>query len=286
MAQVELMKVNSLYVVAASLAYAANDVEAFFMPAGSLVGGAPSTSHLSRQAISSSSGSSSNVGRAAAHGVGCSCISCSPAAHGSSCGCPSCSSGGISSRSHGFGSVRMQAHPEGCGCGDCSTTTTPTAFHGSSCECSACASQATHGASCACSACSSRSGRRGASSLTVMSMMGAGRAAAEGQVSDATAFHGASCECSACAAGVSKAAPHGASCACGACASRSGRRGASSLTVMGASAAAAEGGQVSETGAGAAVAGLRQRLAEEPDSVMFEDTMAAIEDGFDFSPKR
>jgi len=40
------------------------------------------------------------------------------------------------------------------------------------------------------------------------------------------------------------------------------------------------GGQVS------AGEGLRQRLAEEPESVMFEDTMTAIADGFDYTPKR
>ena len=40
-------------------------------------------------------------------------------------------------------------------------------------------------------------------------------------------------------------------------------------------------GQVSDAGEG-----LRARLVEEPGAVMFEDAMAAIEDGFDYTPKR
>lgn len=42
--------------------------------------------------------------------------------------------------------------------------------------------------------------------------------------------------------------------------------------------------QVSELG-GAATE-LRQRLADEPEAVVFEDTMAAILESFDYTPKR
>lgn len=279
--RVEVMKPISLFAVATTPLFAANGVDSFFMPAGNLVGGASSASRLSQQPVSSSS---STVGRAAAHGAGCPCISCSPATHGRSCSCRSCASGGISARCHGgrgcrcgaCSGVRMQAHLSGCGCVDCSPPRTA-AFHGASCGCTACASQ-THGGSCSCALCASPPSTRGAWSLTVMSMMGAGAAtaaAAGGHVSETAAFHGAKCECCACA-GVSSAGPHGACCSCGACASRPGGRGASSLTVMGAAAA----------GGGEQVAGLRQRLSEEPESVMFEETMAAIEDGFDYTPKR
>eukprot|EP00752_Nemacystus_decipiens_P014378 g12788.t1 len=40
-------------------------------------------------------------------------------------------------------------------------------------------------------------------------------------------------------------------------------------------------GQVSDAGEG-----LRTRLVEEPESVMFEDVMATVEAGFDYTPKR
>lgn len=225
------MKVTSLFSVSVAVACVGGDVEAF------VIGGvASSTARLARQAVGSSSSSSKSgggvgtVGRAAAHGAGCSCISCSLASHGMSCGCPSCSSGGVLTRSHRTGcrcgscsGVRMQAHAAGCGCGECSTTATAFCVGGASCGCSVCTSQQTHGGSCICSACSP-------------------------------------------------------------CASRPGRRGASLLTVLGATAGGPEAG--AGAGAAAAVAGLKQRLSEEPESVMFEDTMAAIEDGFDYSPKR
>eukprot|EP00903_Cladosiphon_okamuranus_P014835 g13736.t2 len=78
---------------------------------------------------------------------------------------------------------------------------------------------------------------------------------------------------------VARAAARGSGaepCACSVCTSRPGGRGASSATVirMGA-------GQVSDAGEG-----IRERLVEEPGSVMFEEAMGAIEAGFDYTPKR
>lgn len=208
-------QMKSAALIAAALAYAANDVDAFFVPAGGLVNGASSTARVGQQGVSEGSSSRTAVSGALTHGTGCSCVSCNRS-HGRSCGCPSCSTG-VSARSHGAGcrcgacAVRMQAHPDGCGCGECSPAA-PAAFKGSSCNCPDCGGcSKARGAPCMCSVCTTRPGRRGALA-TVMSM------GAKGQVS-----------------------------------------------------AAGE---------------LRARLDEEPESVMFEDTMAAIADGFDYSPKR
>lgn len=44
------------------------------------------------------------------------------------------------------------------------------------------------------------------------------------------------------------------------------------------------GGQSEQLGEAATA--FRQRLVDEPQSVVFEDTMTAVEEGFDYSPKR
>ncbi|CAB1121350.1 unnamed protein product [Ectocarpus sp. CCAP 1310/34] len=178
---------SSLVLICAAALSLSNGVNGFFVPAaGSLVGGASSASRASHS-ISMSS---------IAHGARCSCASCA-GVHGRSCTCPSCSSTGVSRRSCSAGcrcagcSVRMKAHRDG------EDTTSP-------------------------------------------------------------GGHRASCECPDC--GVLKSL------------SRS-RRGASSVTVM-------------SMGGGEGDRALRQRLVDEPESVQFEDTMAAIAEGFDYVPKR
>lgn len=52
------------------------------------------------------------------------------------------------------------------------------------------------------------------------------------------------------------------------------KRASASLTVM----RMGGGGEASST--------FRQRLTEEPDMVVFEDTMGAIADDFEYAPKR
>lgn len=91
------------------------------------------------------------------------------------------------------------------------------------------------------------------------------------------AFHGAACKCPTCVGSA-----HSVSCTCGACmASGRGKRAASSLTVMGMGA-----GQQESSELGEAATAFRQRLGDEPQSVVFEDTMAAITADFDYTPKR
>lgn len=161
--------------------------------------------------------------------------------------------------------VGTASHGAGCSCSSCS----PRGSHGKSCTCPSCFSSAavsglSHGSGCRCGACSVR-------------MQAHPDGCRCGGCSTAVgAFHVASCMCPTCVGSA-----HRVSCTCGACmASGRGKRAASSLTVMGMGA----GQQTSELGAAATA--FRQRLVDEPQSVVFEDTMAAVTEGFDYSPKR
>ncbi|CAM9913349.1 unnamed protein product [Discosporangium mesarthrocarpum] len=101
-----------------------------------------------------------------------------------------------------------------------------------------------------------------------------------------SAFHGAGCEwfncsrgpamhvsTSTCPAWVGRVRP--GNCSFDTCAGG----GRSSLTMMGMGTSGAES-------TSPAVAALRQRLGESPESVMFNEVMEAIADGYDYSPKR
>lgn len=153
---------------------------------------------------------------------------------------------------------RGAGHGTACTCFYCAP-----GAHGKSCTCSSCSSAAvsgrTHGAGCRCGACSVRMQAHDE---------GCGCAECSGTT---RAFHAASCKCSACVS-----SEHEASCKCSACVGVRGRtRAAASLTVMG------MGGGESEVSEA-----FRQRLVAEPESVMFEDTIGAIAEGFDYTPKR
>ena len=159
------------------------------------------------------------------------------------------------------------SHAAGCSCSSCS----PRGAHGCSCMCPSCSSLAavsarSHGGGCRCGACSVRmqAHPEGCGCGDCSSTLSSG------------AFHGCSCKCSRC---VSTSA-HGLPCTCSACmASGKGQRAASKLTVMGM-------GRGQSEQLGEAATAFRQRLVGEPQSVVFEDTMAAVEEGFDYSPKR
>lgn len=160
----------------------------------------------------------------------------------------------------------ISAQGAGCSCSSCS----PRVTHGRSCTCPYCSppvatSGLSQGSGCRCGACSLRmqAHAEGCGCLDCSTTVGA--------------FHGTSCKCPACTGSA-----HCVSCTCGTCmASGRGKRAASSLTVMG---LGADQQEVSELGEAATA--FRQRLVDEPQSVMFEDTMAAVTEYFDYTPKR
>lgn len=117
-----------------------------------------------------------------------------------------------------------------------------------------------HGSDCSCGGCSVRRNARPQG-------YGGGR-----RSTTLAGFHGRSCGCRSCSPGKSKRSSS-------AIGRRVHRRKAAALTVVG----TGGGGQAASDGA---TAGLRERLAVDPGSIMFEDVMAAIADGFDYTPRR
>ncbi|CBN80086.1 expressed unknown protein [Ectocarpus siliculosus] len=130
--------------------------------------------------------------------------------------------------------------------------------HGARCSCASCAG--VHGRSCSCPSCSS-AGISGRSCSAGCRCTGCSmRMKAQRDREDTTSPVGqrATCQCPDC--GVLKSRPRS--------------RGAASSVMM------------MSMGGGEGEGVLRQRLADEPESVQFEDTMAAIAEGFDYVPKR
>lgn len=162
--------------------------------------------------------------------------------------------------------VCISSHGAGCSCSSCS----PRGAHRRSCTCPSCSSSVaasglSHGSGCRCGACSVRmqAHPEGCGCVDCSTTVGA--------------FHGTSCKCPTCAG-----SGHCVSCTCGTCtANGRGKRAASSLTVMGMGA-----DQQEVSGLGEAATAFRQRLVDEPQSVVFEDTMAAVTEDFDYTPKR
>ncbi|CAN0041679.1 unnamed protein product [Ectocarpus sp. 6 AP-2014] len=129
--------------------------------------------------------------------------------------------------------------------------------HRARCSCASCAG--VHGTSCSCPSCLSV-GVSGRSCSAGCRCTGCSVRMKAHRDSEDTISPGgrATCECPDC--GVLKSRPRSI-------------RAASSAIVM-------------SMGGGEGEGALRQRLADEPESVQFEDTMAAIAEGFDYVPKR
>lgn len=159
--------------------------------------------------------------------------------------------GGASSASHASPRIASRSSiADGGACGAGCSCASCTHAQGRSCTCPSCSSGVS-GRSCS-------AGCRGCGACSVRMKAHRDGCACCADTTSPGCHGNASCECPDC--GVLKSRP-------------SSRRAAYSVTVM-------------SMGGGEGEGVLRQRLADEPESVQFEDTMAAIAQGFDYVPKR